>query len=438
MNTAKKYLPMKLTRQGKQLLAKVQAGMGNIKITHFETGSGIYQDGEDYSLRESLKEPKQEFLISSKTVETDDSVVLEVEITNCPEEGTGLETGYKIREMAFFAENPEGGEICYCIMVGTDDLMMDYLPAYDGAIPSTITNYFHLKVANADKVEIVIKTGNIVNSEEGSNGLRIYQGKLQYINSKGEWQDINVDGSSIIIGEIPDIEEEEPELNGEDSLGILFGKIKKLLGLKVDKKDGDIADTKVSTITPSTETFPRLQAGEKQSILWGKVKKWQQDCLTKFGNYVLMSMITNQHLNSTSNIPTSALVYLMQQAIAQNQQDITVLNTNLKVEVGQATAWGAVINEQHCTKYGNHCDVYVRGHILPGPIGNNQSLFSLPWKIKDASRIDMECVMTMWNNDLKTLVPAPAAYNGQYATICITNNYNNANNFSFHFAYECD
>ena len=55
MNTAKKYLPMKLTRQGKQLLAKVQAGMGNIKITHFETGSGIYQDGEDYSLRESLK-----------------------------------------------------------------------------------------------------------------------------------------------------------------------------------------------------------------------------------------------------------------------------------------------------------------------------------------------------------------------------------------------
>ena len=113
-------------------------------------------------------------------------------------------------------------------------------------------------------------------------------------------------------------------------------------------------------------------------------------------------------------------------------------NTNLTVEVGKAVAWGAIINEQHCTKYGKHCDVYVRGHILPGPIGNNQSLFSLPWKIKDANRIDMECVMTMWNNDLKTLVPAPTAYEGQYATICITNNYNNANNFSFQLSYECE
>ena len=96
---------------------------------------------------------------------------------------------------------------------------------------------------------------------------------------------------------------------------------------KVDP-DGDVAENNVSILEETQESFPQPQAGDKQKTLWGKIKKWQQDCLAKFGNYVLTSMITNQHLNSTSNIPTSALVYLMQQAIQQNQSAINVLNTN--------------------------------------------------------------------------------------------------------------
>lgn len=92
-------------------------------------------------------------------------------------------------------------------------------------------------------------------------------------------------------------------------------------------KDGDMAESTVSSLEETQETFPKPKAGDKQKTLWGKIVKWQQDCLTKFGNYVLMSMLTNQHLNSTNNIPTSALVYLMQQAIQQNQSDINVLNT---------------------------------------------------------------------------------------------------------------
>ncbi len=92
-------------------------------------------------------------------------------------------------------------------------------------------------------------------------------------------------------------------------------------------KDGDVSETTVSSLEETQASFPQPVAGENQKTLWGKLKKWQQDCLAKFGNYVLTSMITNQHLNSTSNIPTSALVYLMQQAIQQNQSAINVLNT---------------------------------------------------------------------------------------------------------------
>ena len=44
---------------------------------------------------------------------------------------------------------------------------------------------------------------------------------------------------------------------------------------------------------------------------------------------MLTSMITNQHVNSTSNIPSSALVYLMQQGVTQLNRDFGELNNNL-------------------------------------------------------------------------------------------------------------
>lgn len=91
---------------------------------------------------------------------------------------------------------------------------------------------------------------------------------------------------------------------------------------KVDTEGGDISETQVSVLDESTEAFPVPMSGDKAKGLWGKLKKWQQDCLAKFGNYVLTSMITNQHVNSTSNIPSSALTYLMQQGITQLNRDL--------------------------------------------------------------------------------------------------------------------
>ena len=104
---------------------------------------------------------------------------------------------------------------------------------------------------------------------------------------------------------------------------------------KVDTEGGDISETQVSVLDESTEAFPVPMSGDKAKGLWGKLKKWQQDCLAKFGNYVLTSMITNQHVNSTSNIPSSALVYLMQQGVTQLNRDIGVLNTK-QVETANA------------------------------------------------------------------------------------------------------
>lgn len=108
---------------------------------------------------------------------------------------------------------------------------------------------------------------------------------------------------------------------------------------KVDTEGGDISETQVSVLDESTEAFPVPMSGDKAKGLWGKLKKWQQDCLAKFGNYVLTSMITNQHVNSTSNIPSSALVYLMQQGVTQLNRDLRsiITYTNFRTTVNIPT-----------------------------------------------------------------------------------------------------
>ena len=225
-----KYEPVRLTAKGRALLAKVQAGRGNKQITRFATGSGIYLEGEDYTKQVDLKDPKQEFAITSVNIESDDSVLLEVTITNKLGDSPGLEEGYKIREMAFYATDPDEGEICYCIMVGTDDLRMDYMPAYDGTIPSMITNYFYVKVADASHLQITVADpDNMVASQEGANGFRIYEGKMQYQDQTGFWRDVDTDASSMTVNIFEEIAEEFPDLTPGDSLKVLFGKIKKSL-----------------------------------------------------------------------------------------------------------------------------------------------------------------------------------------------------------------
>ena len=102
---------------------------------------------------------------------------------------------------------------------------------------------------------------------------------------------------------------------------------------KVTAAGGDIANTIVSAIDASTASFPVPAAKDKPRTLWGKVKKWQEDCIAKFGNYVLKSMISSQQINDSSKVPSSALAYLMQQAITENANDISVLNTNRNKDV---------------------------------------------------------------------------------------------------------
>lgn len=98
---------------------------------------------------------------------------------------------------------------------------------------------------------------------------------------------------------------------------------------KVNASGGDISNTKLATLAAESASFPVPAAGDAPKTLWGKAKKWQQDCLAKFANYVLTSAITNQYLNDTSKIPTAALMYLL-------KQEVNGLNSDLDNNLARA------------------------------------------------------------------------------------------------------
>lgn len=127
--------PSKLTTKGKALLAKAQAGRCTIKITKAQTGSGQYSSGEATDTRASLKAPVQTLPIHSKEIQNGSTLVLKVAITNKTSDTDVLKSGYEIREFGIFAQDPDDGEILYSIATASTS---DYMPAYNGVIPSVI------------------------------------------------------------------------------------------------------------------------------------------------------------------------------------------------------------------------------------------------------------------------------------------------------------
>lgn len=138
--------PGKLTKDGKALLAKAQAGKCAIQITKAQSGSGSYTSSEDISQRTALKTVKQTFPISNKVINTDSALVLKITMEN-----RTLTAGYDITEFGVFASDPDKGEILYSIATASTS---DYMPAYNGVVPSVINMSYYLEVANASTVTI--------------------------------------------------------------------------------------------------------------------------------------------------------------------------------------------------------------------------------------------------------------------------------------------
>lgn len=139
--------PSKLTDKGKALLAKAQAGKTTIKITKAQTGSGTPSNPEKAA---ALAAPKQTFPISNMEISATNTLILKIAITNKGSDFE-LQSGYEIKEFGIFAQDPDAGEILYSVATASTS---DYMPAYNGVIPSVINMSYYLEVANAENVTI--------------------------------------------------------------------------------------------------------------------------------------------------------------------------------------------------------------------------------------------------------------------------------------------
>lgn len=142
-----------LTKKGIALLAKAQAGRCAISLTKAATGSGSYASSEDLTARTTLKSQKQTFPLVMVKTQNETNVYVKFIITNKPDTGDPLGTGYYVKEVGLFATDPDDGEILYAIATAVTD-QWDYMPSYNNLLPSTITMEFLTEVANAENVTI--------------------------------------------------------------------------------------------------------------------------------------------------------------------------------------------------------------------------------------------------------------------------------------------
>lgn len=152
-----------LTKKGKALIAKSETRNVGIKITKAVSGSGPHEGATPEYLENltDLAEAEQEFPISNLTTIDGNSgvAVITVVIHN-----RGLDRLYYLNELGIYAEDPDEGEILYCVLVSDPDTV--YLPPDNtaGGI-SAITERIYIEVANAEKTTINT-TGAVVSATE--------------------------------------------------------------------------------------------------------------------------------------------------------------------------------------------------------------------------------------------------------------------------------
>lgn len=154
-----------LTDQAKRLITKAQAEKCTIHFTRAGTGDGQWSAEENLRYAEDIKSPKQSFEFSSVDIPDGNpaTVVLEIVINN-----RGLQELYFLNEMGVYAEDPDGGEILYCIAVTETQAV--YVPADNGIGISTITERINLEVA--DSANVTINTTGAVVSAANFIALR--------------------------------------------------------------------------------------------------------------------------------------------------------------------------------------------------------------------------------------------------------------------------
>ena len=204
-----------VTRAGAALMAKVLAGSGKIEFTSLTIGDAEYTDEQktDAALQErtALKNQRMSFPFSSVTIKDETNVCLKAVVSN-----EKVTESFYITEMGLWARDASdetSTPVLYSIITAS---VGDYLPVYNGSVPSTIEEIWYTTVSNKATITIsanatayalaedltkitarvekleesvgVLQNSNLA-SEEGAFGVRYWNKKWQIKNADGTFKD---------------------------------------------------------------------------------------------------------------------------------------------------------------------------------------------------------------------------------------------------------
>lgn len=141
-----------ITKKGQALMAKMLSGTGNVEFTKVSISDTTYTEVQLEALT-SLSGIKQNTMISKITRVNDVSVKLEAAVTNAD-----LKTGYYMRTVGVYANDPQAGEILYGVMIAS---VAGWMPPFNGIGASSAMFNLYVTVGNSDNVTVEVDKGAV-------------------------------------------------------------------------------------------------------------------------------------------------------------------------------------------------------------------------------------------------------------------------------------
>ncbi len=204
-----------ITRKGQALLAKILSGVKNVNFTSVSASNAEYTVEQLENLI-ALSEIKQTSLISEKVRASDITVKIDAAFNNFE-----LASGYYMRTLGLYADDPDEGEILYGVAIETSGNC--YIPPYNGITVSGTYVQLVITVGNAENVSLEVNPGAIatikqvnnladiikshvpasVCTSKGVHDLRYYEDKLQVYNTESQtWDDAGAGDSDTVTAKV--------------------------------------------------------------------------------------------------------------------------------------------------------------------------------------------------------------------------------------------
>ena len=160
----------RLTKAGRDLQIKVEAGQCQLELTKIKLGDGA-EDISSVDRMTDLVGPKAEFGISQ--VEAKDGLCTVTGIIS----SSNVTAAFYAREWGLFAKDPDRGEILYMISI---DPNPESIPPKTAALKQAATYAMNIVVANAANIEVRIDPAGLVNTEMLARGARLIKRGTAY------------------------------------------------------------------------------------------------------------------------------------------------------------------------------------------------------------------------------------------------------------------